>query len=104
VSLVEPGSVATPIWDKALNQVEALGRADADRGAPYAQLMAGLRRETARSAEHAVAPDQVARAVEHALTARRPKIRYLVGGDTRAWLLLSLLPDRWRDAIILSQL
>jgi hypothetical protein len=42
--------------------------------------------------------------VEHALTARRPRTRYLVGLDAWFWLALNLLPDRWRDWLILSKL
>jgi hypothetical protein len=38
------------------------------------------------------------------MTARKPKTRYLVGRDARLWLLLNLLPDRWRDRLILSQI
>ena len=45
----------------------------------------------------------VVKAVEHALTARRPRTRYLVGRDTWFWLFLSWLPDRWRDRLILSK-
>jgi len=42
-------------------------------------------------------PDVVARAVAHALTAWRPKTRYVVGGMRWQFLLLSKLPDRLRD-------
>jgi hypothetical protein len=38
--------------------------------------------------------------VLHALTARRPKTRYVVGWDARAALFMKwLLPDRWFDQI-----
>ena len=45
-------------------------------------------------------PDVVARAVEHALTASRPKARYLVGRDAhlRAWI--ERLPTRLRDRVL----
>ena len=45
-------------------------------------------------------PDVVAKAVEHALTARRPKARYLVGRDAhiRAWI--ERLPTRLRDRVL----
>jgi hypothetical protein len=38
--------------------------------------------------------------VVHALTARRPKTRYVVGGMRWQFLLLSKLPDRLRDWVI----
>jgi hypothetical protein len=47
----------------------------------------------------------VVKAVIHALTARRPRTRYVVGA--RAGFQISLvraLPDRWRDALIARQL
>jgi hypothetical protein len=44
--------------------------------------------------------DVVARAVAHALTARRPKARYIVGGMHRQFWLLSKLPDWLRDWVI----
>jgi hypothetical protein len=38
------------------------------------------------------------------MTARRPRTRYPIGWDARLLLLLNLLPDRWRDWLILSKL
>jgi hypothetical protein len=36
-----------------------------------------------------------------ALTARAPRTRYVVGGDARAMVAVRrLLPDRWRDQLI----
>ena len=48
--------------------------------------------------------DVVARAVEHALSASRPKARYLVGRDAhiRAWI--ERLPTRLRDRVIAKAL
>lgn len=70
----------------------------------YAGLLATVRREAERSARKAISPDKVAKAVAHAMTARRPKTRYVVGADAWFWLLLNLLPERWRDRLILSQI
>jgi hypothetical protein len=49
-------------------------------------------------------PDVVAKVVEHALTAARPKARYLVGRDAhiRAWI--ERLPARLRDRILAKAL
>ena len=48
----------------------------------------------------AIPPERVARAVGHALEARRPKTRYPVGLDSRAQSFLRhVLPDRLRDRI-----
>jgi NAD(P)-dependent dehydrogenase (short-subunit alcohol dehydrogenase family) len=105
VSVIEPGAVATPIWEKSLKDADELIRqAEPERYALYARLMAKLRAEAMEAARKAISVDQVVKAVEHAMTARRPKARYPVGGDTRLWLLLNALPDRWRDWLILSQM
>jgi NAD(P)-dependent dehydrogenase (short-subunit alcohol dehydrogenase family) len=104
VSVIEPGSIATPIWQKNLSGIDDLSqRAAPDSFALYATLMAKVRQEVAASARNAIPVSEVVKAVEHALMADRPKTRYLVG-DTRLWLLLNLLPDRWRDWLILSRL
>lgn len=105
VSLIEPGAIATPIWKKSLAEADSLlEQADPIIRAPYAPLMAKLRQEAEISARHAVPPDTVVQAVEHALTARRPKARYLVGREARAMALLARLPDRWRDWLILNRM
>ncbi len=103
VSLIEPGPVATPIWQKTLGNFDDLRRRSPKNVYElYARLMASLRTET-ENPRHAVAAAEVVKAVEHAMTARRPKTRYLVG-ETRLWLWLNLLPDRWRDRLILREM
>jgi hypothetical protein len=54
---------------------------------------------TQRTAKAGIPPARVADAVEHALTASRPKTRYLVGNDARAQALLRAVPDKTRDAL-----
>jgi hypothetical protein len=46
-------------------------------------------------------PEKVAKVIAHALTARRPRTRYLLGADARAMVLLRrLLPDRLGDRLV----
>jgi NAD(P)-dependent dehydrogenase (short-subunit alcohol dehydrogenase family) len=105
VSVIEAGALATPIWEKSLREADDLGRqVTPERYALYGGLMAKVREEATASARHALPVGAVVKAVEHAMTARRPKTRYLVGRDTWFWLLLNLLPDRWRDWLILSKM
>jgi NAD(P)-dependent dehydrogenase (short-subunit alcohol dehydrogenase family) len=104
VSIIEPGAVATPIWQKTLSALDDLRRqAGPDRYALYERLMARVRKE-AEQPRGAIAAGKVVDAVHHAMTARRPRTRYVVGRDARLWLLLNLLPDRWRDRLILIDL
>jgi NAD(P)-dependent dehydrogenase (short-subunit alcohol dehydrogenase family) len=105
VSLIEAGGVATAIWEKSLWDADDLCRQVApERYHLYDGLMATLREEAAGAARNAASVAVVVKAVEHALTARKPKTRYLVGKDVWLWRMLSLLPDRWRDRLILSKI
>ena len=104
VSVIEPGAVATAIWRKSVAALATLRRdAAPEHCRLYDRLLAAIAVESARSERGAISPAAVVRAIEHALTARRPKTRYPVGRDARFWLLLNLLPDRLRDALILSR-
>jgi NAD(P)-dependent dehydrogenase (short-subunit alcohol dehydrogenase family) len=100
VSIVEPGSIATPIWQKGASRASELSEDfDPDRAASYSSAVARFR-EVALSRGPGADPDAVAKAVEHALTSSRPKARYLVGRDAhiRAWI--ERLPTRLRDRVL----
>jgi NAD(P)-dependent dehydrogenase (short-subunit alcohol dehydrogenase family) len=102
VSIVEPGAIATPIWDKSgkgATDLEAATTPELRR--LYADVITGVRKVVAEAANRAIASDAVAKAVEHALTAARPKTRYLVGADAKfRALMVKLLPDRVSDTVL----
>jgi NAD(P)-dependent dehydrogenase (short-subunit alcohol dehydrogenase family) len=108
VSLIEPGPIATPIWEKSRVASEAAWHAAAahepEARGVYAPFMEALRRRAAdRGGDDP--PARVADAVEHALCSRRPKRRYLVG--RRAWTLAAMarwMPTAWMDALIVGRL
>jgi NAD(P)-dependent dehydrogenase (short-subunit alcohol dehydrogenase family) len=102
VSLVEPGSVATPIWDKGKGSAEAIqDRLTPEHERLYGDKVARMTRVLEKVGARGVPPEKVAEAVAHALTAERPKTRYLVGTDARVTLLMRrLLPDRVRDRLV----
>jgi hypothetical protein len=105
VSLIEAGAVATAIWEKSLRQANDLSRqVNSERCALYSELMATVREEAMQSARTALPVATIVKSVVHAMTARRPKTRYIVGRDAWFWLLLNLLPDRLRDRLILSKI
>jgi len=102
VSIVEPGAIATPIWDKS--RKEAVSREDAatpEMRTLYGTLIASVRKVVEEAAARAIPCDAVSQAVEHALTAARPKTRYLVGPDAKMRaLMIKLLPDRISDKVL----
>ncbi len=102
VALVEPGIIATEIWDRSAAAAQArLGRADAAAAEPYRRVIEGARRRAVAAAARGLPPDAVARVVERALTGAHPRARYRVGRDARVRVLLErLLPTRLRDAVI----
>jgi len=101
VALIEPGAVATPIWEKSQAAGLALRQAwTPDAEGLYADALSAVERAALRSAKQAISPDAVARAVAHALTATRPKTRYLVGTAARIQAIVALLPDRLRDRFL----
>lgn len=102
VSVIEPGAVATPIWEKSLKaaaDLDAVARsADTLR---YTEMMLRIRDAVRKAVERAIPPDAVVQAVVHALTAAHPRTRYLVGTDAkiRAWMV-KWLPDRLNDRLL----
>jgi hypothetical protein len=92
--------VKTAIWDKSdavTNEVEA--RLDDVGRERYQWLIHMTRGFIAEGRKKGVPPAKVAEAIEHALTAARPKARYLVGPDAKVGgHVVSKLPDRARDA------
>lgn len=100
VACIEPGLVNTPILSKSEAAADAALAAMTDEGrARYGPYIDRLRSEPRINAA-AQPPDVVARAVAHALTARRAKTRYVVGGMCWQFWLLSKLPDRLRDWVV----
>jgi NAD(P)-dependent dehydrogenase (short-subunit alcohol dehydrogenase family) len=102
VALIEPGAVATPIWQKGLDEADdmraALGEAV---NRLYGERLDGFQALAEKTAASGVPPEDVAKAVLHALTADRPKTRYVVGRDAKAQLAMkAVLPDRALDSVI----
>jgi NAD(P)-dependent dehydrogenase (short-subunit alcohol dehydrogenase family) len=102
VSIVEPGFIQTPIVKKSLEAAEALrAQLPAEALELYGPSLRAVRDATEREAAKAAPTEVVVKAVVHALTARRPRTRYVVGAHSGFQISLArALPDRWRDALI----
>lgn len=105
VSIIEPGTIATPIYEngeRAVAEIAALS--------PETERLYGPAMESYRSWLHSAAltgegipPERVAESIEHALSARRPRGRYMPGIDLMGRTQIrmkSLLPTSVFDRMI----
>jgi NAD(P)-dependent dehydrogenase (short-subunit alcohol dehydrogenase family) len=106
VAIVEPGSIKTPIWDKANATADRMERElSPEAHRLYDPAVQALRKFAAEAGERGIPADKVAKAVAHALTAGRPKTRYIVGTDAHLQAILRVVvPDRLLDTLIERQL
>ncbi len=102
VSLIEPGAVETPIWQKAQAATDRLAQDVSPEALElYDADLTAMRAATRRLADGAMPVEKVVRAVLHALSARRPKTRYYITLQTRlVFRPFKLVPDRIRDWLI----
>ena len=101
VIAVEPGTIDSEIWRKGIAQGEQLTADLPEEGRElYGDKLPKMLAMAQRLADHGQPADNVAKVVERALTARRPRSRYVVGADARALITLNqVLPDRAVDAL-----
>jgi len=95
VILIQPGRVTTPIWDKGKQLLQREGDSKLMK---YAKKMG---KEAIKKGKTAgIAPVEVAEIVYEALTAKNPKLRYLIAPSTFKYRLIKLLPEKWVDKIV----
>ena len=99
---VEPGVIATPVWEKSREDADELVAAmPADARRRYDGLIAGMLRQSESRAREGLPPEVVAAVVGRALEARRPRARYVVGREARVLAALTrVLPDRALDVLL----
>ncbi|MED5296210.1 MAG: oxidoreductase [Pseudomonadota bacterium] len=102
VSLVQPGMIRSEWADIARASLE-----EDTAGAPYARIKRGMSRVLADQRQ-AGEPEQIARVVLHALTAARPRRRYLLPLHAKIlvglhWLLPTWLYERCVRALLARQ-
>jgi len=98
VVIIAPGAVATPIWDKA----DALDPA-AFAHTPYAPALQRAKQWIVHGRQ-GFAPERIGQTVVTALTAPRPRTRYVVTPTPiREWLVRAL-PKRMLDRLVAKRL
>jgi NAD(P)-dependent dehydrogenase (short-subunit alcohol dehydrogenase family) len=104
VALIEPGSVATPIWEKTRDVAEGIS-IPADLQRQYGDVPEKMDKVLQEAGRRGIPPEAVAEAIEKALGASRMPARVLVGRDARAVLAARrILPDRVFDRIVRGRL
>ncbi|WP_205704026.1 SDR family oxidoreductase [Candidatus Chloroploca sp. Khr17] len=99
VVCIEPGIIATPIWDKTLaSSLQMLADVSQARLAPYQPLI-DMVKATVKPGM-GIPPERVARVVGQAITCRRPRARYVIGLDAYGQLVLTHLPTWLRDWLV----
>jgi NADP-dependent 3-hydroxy acid dehydrogenase YdfG len=103
VAIVEPGLIRTAFGDAA---VQSIHGATEDDG-PYADFNAAVAATTAGAYDGPLArfagagPEAVAKTIERAIKARRPRTRYPVTASARIMMAQhALLPDRLWDRVV----
>jgi NAD(P)-dependent dehydrogenase (short-subunit alcohol dehydrogenase family) len=104
VVVIQPGLIRTGFADAAVGTIA--DRSEDPEG-PYDGFNQGVAAATAGAYRNAIArtlgggPEVVARAIERALAAKRPRTRYRVTGSAVLFIgLRRLLPDRLWDALV----
>jgi NAD(P)-dependent dehydrogenase (short-subunit alcohol dehydrogenase family) len=106
VIVVEPGAVATSIWDKGLTTAEQLASEMSEAQlARYRDLLEAMREQARTLGREGDDPADVADVIVRAITVRTPRTRYLVGRDARMMgRLVRVVPDRVVDRLIARRL
>ena len=100
VSIVAPGAIVTPIWEKG-------GLSDISQYADtqFGPAMKKFEQEMSKAGQRGLPASRVADAVWHAMTAKKPKLRYeVIPRKFREYTLLKLLPKRTADRAIAKML
>jgi NAD(P)-dependent dehydrogenase (short-subunit alcohol dehydrogenase family) len=102
VILIEPAQTDTDLWRHADTQLEkSVATLASEQRELYAKHIAGFRNTIPRSQRTAAPADGVAATIEKALTAARPRARYIVGTSATVQARLAqATPTRARDALL----
>jgi NAD(P)-dependent dehydrogenase (short-subunit alcohol dehydrogenase family) len=97
VILIEPGPIRSEFSARSRASIERVRTEES----VYAPIYARADAIQARSDAQSFGPEIVSRAMERAITTRRPRARYLAPARTLALIaLFKLLPTRWIDRLL----
>ena len=100
VIIIGPGSVATPIWEKATEEVLS-----PYENTEYIESARRLRGYMIKNGRNGLPPEKIGEITWHALTTSTPRVRYaVVPRNSLSRVLQRLLPRRILDRIIAKNL
>jgi NAD(P)-dependent dehydrogenase (short-subunit alcohol dehydrogenase family) len=101
VSAIAPGSISTPMLDRSPDQLNGLADALPQNLQPlYAHALRAFAKTVASARGLSTSPEKASLTILRAVTAARPRTRYLIGMDAKLLAFLKrTLPDRWMDSI-----
>jgi len=102
VVLIEPGPIATPIWDKSVSKSQQMSEElNPEMKIIYGESLKALKAGVEATSSNAVPPSHVSEKVIEALRAKNPKPYYLVGkGICFTAFLVKYMPTRLLDRFI----
>ena len=93
--LIEPGTIATPIWDRGTAAGEQIRADNPEIAARYGRQIAGLAAMAARGNRSGLDPRVPASVILQALESRNPAPRRMVGREAKiVGALVRILPFR----------
>ncbi len=105
VILIEPGVIATPIWEKSSHKALQLAKGLPPEILEYYQKPYQVLEEmTQQFNAKGLSPRDVALVIAEALRAKKPKHRYLIGTDAKMRSLSLWLPSALQDWLLLKLL
>jgi NAD(P)-dependent dehydrogenase (short-subunit alcohol dehydrogenase family) len=106
VIVIEPGTIATPIWGKGIATMDKLAATmTADQHARYDDLVAAMRKQSEEQGGGGVQPFRAAKVIADAIQSRKPRTRYRVGRDAKLLAVMSgLLSDHAFDRLVARNL
>jgi NAD(P)-dependent dehydrogenase (short-subunit alcohol dehydrogenase family) len=102
VVVIEPGTIATPIWDKAGERAAETESAMPDEARRlYGAQIRRFGERLRKTGKGGIPPERVAEVIHKAISEENPKPRYLVGLDAKiAARMHGLLSDRGFDRML----
>jgi NAD(P)-dependent dehydrogenase (short-subunit alcohol dehydrogenase family) len=101
VSAIAPGAISTPMLNRSPDQLKGLADALPKNLQPlYADAIRAFAKTVKSAQRLSTSPAKASLTILRAVTAPRPRTRYLIGTDAKLSAFLKRnLPDRWMDAI-----